>query len=241
MRYVLIIATALLPAVSNATSFDCKKAALPVEKLICQNADLGRLDDDLTATFKATQKESGDADPLVNDQKQWLKNERNRCRDVDCLKSVYQTRIEALRIWNEPANTDIDITGNYSVVRGNFIYDSETQRNEPVKTEDCLSLTSAGQNKLRFSFFLVGPNGHTCQMEGVATAAESGYEFKAAESTDQGLPKDCVLRFKVKRNTIALEDINNACRTYSCGMRASIDGTAFGRKQRSNKTCETDL
>lgn len=240
MRYVLIIATALLPAVSNATSFDCKKAALPVEKLICQNADLGRLDDNLTATFKATQKESGDADPLVNDQKQWLKNERNRCRDVTCLMAAYQQRIEALRKWNEPS-TDTDIAGNYHVVRGNFIYNSETQKNEPVKTEDCLSLSSAGQNQLRFSFFLIGANGHTCQMEGVATAAPSGYEFKAAESADKDLPKDCVLRFKVKRNTIELEDVNNACHAYSCGMRASIDGTAFGRKQRSNKTCETDL
>lgn len=77
----------------HAASFDCAKAATQVEHLICDTSTLSQLDDTLAATYKATLA----SDPSARErQTSWLRNTRNRCTEVACLTSAYQTQIAAM-------------------------------------------------------------------------------------------------------------------------------------------------
>lgn len=78
-----------------APSFDCAKASTNVEKLICANDDLGRLDVMLTKNFRGML--SADlgttTQALRKEQLDWLRS-RNRCTDVECIRQAYLKRLD---------------------------------------------------------------------------------------------------------------------------------------------------
>lgn len=108
--FALLLATTpmalLQPA--QAASFDCAKAAKPLEKLICGNADLSKLDETLAGAYAADlAMYSQEAQiKLRQGQRSWLKYVRARCGywlgtpnlDVNaakqCLQDEYQGRLE---------------------------------------------------------------------------------------------------------------------------------------------------
>jgi uncharacterized protein YecT (DUF1311 family) len=93
MKQLLIIFAGLVLAVSaQAASFDCAKAGTKVEKLICADAGLSKLDEDLNAAYKAALKDEQQAEAIKQAQKQWLK-ERNSCVDANCVMNAYQERL----------------------------------------------------------------------------------------------------------------------------------------------------
>jgi uncharacterized protein len=237
MRIICLLFLSLIPTQAWAASFDCAKASTAIEKLICGNPQLSRQDEELSVAYKEAATQARDRNPLVVDQKRWLKNERGLCRDENCLKKGYQERIIELKRWNEPAPEDKDIFGNYSFQRDNFLYNPDKRTDEPVKTEDCLTLKPSKGNSIHFSFNLVGANGHTCSMEGDAVFTGSAYQ-SVSDAADVDAPKNCKLQIHIKRNTIVLEDVDGACREYFCGARAVIDGVEFGRKQKVPKECK---
>lgn len=81
---------------AQAASFDCGKASTKVEKLICTDAELSRLDEALAEVYADALKSTDPAN-FKAEQKAWLKK-RNQCRNNDCLISTYQRRIEAIRM-----------------------------------------------------------------------------------------------------------------------------------------------
>lgn len=90
---------ALLMAVPvvHAASFDCAKARSAVEKTVCADAALSRLDEDLAAAFKKALAVS-DARPALRDwQRGWLNGyELQSCTDAACMRRVYRERIDLL-------------------------------------------------------------------------------------------------------------------------------------------------
>jgi uncharacterized protein len=95
----LAIAACLLPASSSAASFDCAKAAIVVEKLICESATLGRLDEELSLLYRRQQGLPGqDAKSLRDSQRQWLAQQRNQCATVKCVALELFQRSSQLRI-----------------------------------------------------------------------------------------------------------------------------------------------
>lgn len=76
----------------HAASFDCAKAQTQVEKLICSDAELSRLDEELTATYAVALKMDDKAASIRQAQQQWLKR-RNDCSDRNCLIHTYVMRI----------------------------------------------------------------------------------------------------------------------------------------------------
>lgn len=78
-----------------AASFDCTKAAMSVEKLICNNEDISSLDDQLAKSYKSALEKTSDKEGFKKTQAEWLKQQR-LCKDVACLSNVYQERISAL-------------------------------------------------------------------------------------------------------------------------------------------------
>lgn len=79
-----------------AAGFDCSKTATTVERLICENEEISLADTRLTDNYRRLL-EAFEGDPvelarLQQAQKTWLRESRNRCPDVDCLKSAYNWR-----------------------------------------------------------------------------------------------------------------------------------------------------
>jgi uncharacterized protein YecT (DUF1311 family) len=104
------LATGITPAA--AASFDCKKATQPLDKRICGDAELSKLDEDLAAAY-ATAKAALSPDGqkiLQTGQHDWLSYSRRICKTrldpkiaklveesvEDCLKGEYRNRTENL-------------------------------------------------------------------------------------------------------------------------------------------------
>jgi len=93
---VPVLSGSLMLALSvQAASFDCSKAQTKVEKLICGDAELSKLDEELNAAYTAALQDEKQADFTRQTQKQWMK-ERNVCADAGCVKSTYEARLHAL-------------------------------------------------------------------------------------------------------------------------------------------------
>jgi len=92
---ILILSILMFAQVSCAASFDCSKAGTKVEKMICADPELSKLDEDLSAAYKKALKESSDPATLKQQQRDWMK-ERNKCTDAQCVKHAYNQRLSSL-------------------------------------------------------------------------------------------------------------------------------------------------
>jgi uncharacterized protein len=81
------------PSVLMAASFDCKRAGTQVEKIICAQADISKLDEDLSGLYKQALVVSPE---IKNEQLLWIK-ERNSCKSDQCVRDQYTNRIGNLR------------------------------------------------------------------------------------------------------------------------------------------------
>jgi len=79
-----------------AASFDCGKAKSQVEKIICGNEELSKLDDSLNDAYLKALNRPDSKKQTMESQKQWIKKERDICRDVACMKQAYEVRIKEL-------------------------------------------------------------------------------------------------------------------------------------------------
>lgn len=103
-KYLITLFALAAVSLAHAAGFDCTKASTLVEKEICADPTLSRLDDALNIDHEvvmnslsnlsidvAREKLSG----LSREQTAWLK-ERNRCTSGTCLESSYRKRIHQL-------------------------------------------------------------------------------------------------------------------------------------------------
>jgi uncharacterized protein len=95
-----LVAAALLGCLGLAVStqgasFDCGKAQSKVEHLICDNPDISKLDDELSAAYKAILQDKTYAQDIRHEQTRWITH-RNYCESASCLKALYQMRIQEL-------------------------------------------------------------------------------------------------------------------------------------------------
>lgn len=86
-----------MSAITYAASFDCVKASSRTEILICSAAELSRLDDALDKTYWLAMEQNVDMPELINEQRWWLKDVRNKCPNSECLKNAYIERINKLQ------------------------------------------------------------------------------------------------------------------------------------------------
>jgi uncharacterized protein len=121
--YSLILGTLFLLSIaghSYAASFDCGKAASEVEKLICSDAELSKLDESMNEAYQKALQRSDLRAQTIKWQRLWLKNERDVCKNAQCIKAAYETRIKELALvpsaddyrWDG----DLDPDGNYQAI-----------------------------------------------------------------------------------------------------------------------------
>lgn len=123
----------LIVAVSvQAASFDCGKATTKVEKMICADAELSKLDADLAIVYKTALQDKNQADSIRKKQKQWLKY-RNCCTDATCVKTTYEMRLASLTIKHTTTGT---VVAKQKVTPptqgGSWTYRGGAGRNEPL-------------------------------------------------------------------------------------------------------------
>lgn len=91
----IILGWSLLITV-HAASFDCVKAKTKIDKIICTDDVISKLDDELNSVYRLSLQNKNQAALIVQAQKQWLKK-RNRCQDSACIKSMYLSRINEFK------------------------------------------------------------------------------------------------------------------------------------------------
>ena len=81
-----------------AASFDCTKASTSVEKMICKNPLLNKLDDALGSNYTdqvSNAMSARERTSFQHKQKVWIQ-ERNACTNEACLIKLYSSRVDEL-------------------------------------------------------------------------------------------------------------------------------------------------
>ncbi|HIE0192105.1 TPA: lysozyme inhibitor LprI family protein [Serratia marcescens] len=97
----LFIFSMMACSTSYAASFDCNKAVSNVEKMICSDHKLSRLDDYLSQNYKIAMgpdMPEGSKSKIRKSQIDWF-DKRNACADTQCIAEMYSKQIDYL--WNE--------------------------------------------------------------------------------------------------------------------------------------------
>ena len=90
---MLFFGMILFSSLGLAASFDCMKASSQIEKIICDDATLSQLDEELAVKFRSSIASS----PEVRQQQiDWLRNSRDKCETIDCLVAAYRIQIKTL-------------------------------------------------------------------------------------------------------------------------------------------------
>jgi uncharacterized protein len=90
-----VIASSFMSAAFGA-SFDCKKASTSIEKQICEDATLGKLDEALSENYRnmmASPIGDGAIKDLKATQRKWVA-ERNKCTTKECVVAAYRKRVD---------------------------------------------------------------------------------------------------------------------------------------------------
>lgn len=111
----IVIGCLALAMAAQAASFDCAKASTNVERMICGNAELSKLDDELLAAYRTALQDETQADFTKHTQKLWMKL-RNACSDVACVKDQYTARLTMLR-----ATRNLEYSGKHGI---NYVADA---------------------------------------------------------------------------------------------------------------------
>lgn len=94
----ILLLTASFSITSNtapAASFNCNKAATKVEKMICDDSELSKLDDKMGSLYRQAIQNNKSPGHLMTQQIAWLKN-RDKCITTECLKQNYKARNKTL-------------------------------------------------------------------------------------------------------------------------------------------------
>lgn len=109
----LWLISASLVCDAQAASFDCRKAASDVEKMICADSTLSSLDSTLSTVYSKAAYRSSEPATLKAAQRRWLKNTRNVCQTVECVEVAYKQRLldlRAIRVAYSDLNTAVNAT-----------------------------------------------------------------------------------------------------------------------------------
>ncbi|MER1774784.1 lysozyme inhibitor LprI family protein, partial [Proteus mirabilis] len=95
LKKLILVSFLTLSFNTYSASFDCSKAKTSIEEMICKTEVLSNLDSSMASLYK----EKKDS-KLIELQKVWLSNVRNKATTVDELTVLYSERIKFLSEYN---------------------------------------------------------------------------------------------------------------------------------------------
>lgn len=250
LAIISILGTALLSTTANSASFDCNKANTWVEKTVCANAELSKLDNAMAKKYKrdladTVNDEDSQAykDDIMTDQRNWIKFQRNTCKDKACLireyKEIANEKIYYGVTWstpNELRRSELPSKNSFGEFSQDVkvpMYNSETNDWKVIaKTTNSVSIHSV-TNKPYLAIIegiLIFTNGHTCEIE----ASNATWSQNHWVINDDRQDKTAELRlypalYKGKTQLL-LKDVDNKYREVHCGMRGYFDGIVLERE-----------
>ena len=81
-------------------SFDCARASNAAEQMVCSSSELAILDLSISNSYRdamASLRAPHERRQLKDAQLYWLKEVRNRCSSIECMKNAYDTRLQDLK------------------------------------------------------------------------------------------------------------------------------------------------
>ena len=232
-----------MPAFS--ASFDCAKASSWVEKTICSNTQLSRLDEQMARHYKNSLTNASDGqnstqsarNTQLSYQRRWLKFQRDTCTTQECLIREYQeylgkqdTYIGAGDNSKDLSKKDLPNTtafGQFSTIVNISVYDPDTQRWEstgdsvnsisiyPVSSKPYLATVTGD---------LVYTNAHTCSFDDEkAKWSENHWVLTNSQAGTTSELSLYPVTYQGKTQLL-LRDIDNQYRETHCGMRGYFDG-----------------
>ena len=212
-RTLYYTAALLLTVVSWAAysaSFDCRKAGTKPEKLICANAELSTLDEQLSIAYREALVKGVNKTSVKEWQKNWLFFTRDSCADAACLKTAYVSHIGELREYSKMALTGTTISGNYErYYRGNpdkhsaSIHVFELQKNRARMVGSAIWVGNAARGNVN-----IGEIGGVFPLEG------SKLHYYEPEEDS------CLLTITFTKNALVVTDDNSLCG----GLNVSFNG-----------------
>ena len=241
---LMILCIALLSTAASSASFDCNKANTWVEKTVCTNAELSKLDSTMSEKYKRDLANTSDYEDseifkgnMIIDQRLWLRFQRNTCTDTECLIREYKEYIEdknyhgvawdfanGLNRSNLPSKNSF---GEFSQDVEVPMYNSETNDWKVIaKTTNSVSIHRVA-NKPYLAIIesiLVFTNGHTCEIEeSKATWLENHWVIDNDLQNETAELRLYPALYKGKTQLL-LKDMDNKYRELHCGMRGYFDG-----------------
>ena len=176
MRYLLLIAPLSLAVQPvTAASFDCSKAHLPIEKLICSDAHLSKIDDDLAAAYEQAIAKTGSKSTITQWQWEWSRYSAvASCKNAQCLETAISSRIALLQ--NVALRSEATSKWNGKYIR--------SYRGKIDKDSASLLLVGLSGNRVHIlgSAIWLGPNAaigqvNTGEIEGIGTLNNGSVTF----------------------------------------------------------------
>ena len=175
---------------ARAASFDCAKAKLPVEKMLCSDAALSDLDGRLASSYRRALALVSNPELLKAEQRSWLTIERKKCADVACLRQAYQQRLTALEAVAPPGKEV-----SYSFTKAPFINpkivnDLSTELSDEGDQVLAINLTNSETSNRYACDIKIAKTGNRYpyvysqdQVEGGERPAEFGYRYVGRTAT----------------------------------------------------------
>ncbi len=231
---IVMLVAAVCSGHARAASFDCTGSLTPVERVICQDPELSRLDEQLDRLYRAALLKAADPAAVRESQRAWLESERQRAAlfvayggkvNVYGLKRLYRERIIELGalLVSLP-----DILGTYATPAP----PGPGAQNEPV-LKDRVVIERGPDGAVRVTLWAIFDHGHLCQMKGAGTW-EGGYVLVDGGNGHTGRP--CTLKIHADGNAVLLRDPGLGCTKRHCGARGMLDGLIVPRWRRRGRT-----
>lgn len=107
---IVVVFYSISPVYS--AGFDCTKAASKIEKMICSDPQLDKLDSDLLSSYKLAKDNLSKQqfEEIKNEQRKWIKFRNQECTTIELCINAYQHRVDILGIYGQWKNFDNKIT-----------------------------------------------------------------------------------------------------------------------------------
>ena len=248
-----ILAACLLSSHANAASFDCNKAATWVEKTVCADSKLSKLDEAMATKYKnelddyvSFEYQKFFKDETLDKQRLWLKFQRNTCKDTSCLMREYQQRIEykaqfgttlpnlsEFRATNISGVPNASAFGEFSETVTISMYDPETKRmNQGEKTTNTLSIhkVSGKPQHAVVNAILVFTNAHTCEILERRAIWSDNHWVISGKLQDKNAELRLYPATYQGKTQLLLRDPEGRFREQNCGTRGYFDGVVLDRE-----------
>ncbi|MFZ2727791.1 MAG: lysozyme inhibitor LprI family protein [Methylococcaceae bacterium] len=216
IKPILLLVSLLVSNSVYSASFDCTKAKTLAETVICSNPQLSDLDELLMTSYKKTLERSEGDNTIKTAQRNWLKDSRNKCQTVACLKQAYTTRIAELNEVVATAQKSTAMTNAFAIA-GKYqrYFQGKSDSNSSTIM---VKLLSDEQLSINASAVWIGN-----EKTGNVNTAELEGEFLLTGNklyVNDGETDGCKFTIIFEQNALSINDDNSHCG----GMNVTFNG-----------------